>query len=62
MKNKHRGSSFDDFLKDEGLLEECKIEAMKRVAAFRAEQRLKNHVLDSEDTCDSETLIMVGAK
>lgn len=28
---KHIGSSFDDFLKEEGILKECKEEAAKRV-------------------------------
>jgi antitoxin HicB len=41
MKNKHRGSSFDDFLKEEGLFEECNAEAVKRVIAFQLEQELK---------------------
>jgi len=29
-KHKHIGSSFDDFLEEEGILEECKEEATKR--------------------------------
>ena len=41
MKNKHRGSSFDDFLKEEGLFEECNAEAVKRVIAFQLEKELK---------------------
>ena len=41
MKNKHRGSSFDDFLKEEGIFEECDAEAVKRVIAFQLEQELK---------------------
>lgn len=34
MKNRHRGSSFNEFLKEEGLFEECTAEAIKRVIAF----------------------------
>jgi antitoxin HicB len=45
MKNKHRGSSFDDFLKEEGLLEECNAEAVKRVIAFQLEKELKKQKL-----------------
>ena len=41
VKNKHRGSSFDDFLKEEGLFEECNAEAVKRVIAFQLEKELK---------------------
>lgn len=29
--NKHRGSSFDDFLASEGILEECELEAKRRM-------------------------------
>lgn len=45
MKNKHRGSSFDDFLKEEGLFEECNAEAVKRVIAFQLERELKKQKL-----------------
>jgi antitoxin HicB len=45
MKNKHRGSSFDDFLSDENLLEECTAEAVKRVIAFQLERELKKQKL-----------------
>lgn len=41
MKNKYRGSSFDDFLKEEGLFEECNAEAIKRVLSFQLEKELK---------------------
>ena len=41
MKNKYRGSSFDDFLKEEEIFEECNAEAVKRVIAFQLEQELK---------------------
>jgi hypothetical protein len=35
MKNKHVGSKVDDFLKEEGLLEESQAVAIKRVLAFQ---------------------------
>lgn len=45
MKNKHRGSSFDDFLKEEGVFEECNAEAIKRVLSFQLEKELKKQKL-----------------
>ncbi len=34
-KNKHRGSNFDDFLKEEGILEEVELKAAKRETALK---------------------------
>jgi hypothetical protein len=45
MKNKHRGSNFEDFLKEEGIFEECHAEAVKRVIAFKLEEELKKQKL-----------------
>lgn len=39
--NPHRGSSFDDFLKEDGLLEEVTATAMKRVLAWQIAQAMK---------------------
>ncbi len=39
--NKHRGSNLEDFLKEEGIFEECNAEAVKRVIAFQLESELK---------------------
>jgi predicted XRE-type DNA-binding protein len=41
MKNKHIGSSFDEFLKEEGIYEETTDIAIKRVIAFQIEQEMK---------------------
>ena len=41
MKQQHIGSSFDDFLKDEGLLAECEAGALKRVVAWQIEREMK---------------------
>jgi len=41
MKNKHAGSNFDDFLKQEGILEETTAAATKRVIAFQVQQLMK---------------------
>jgi predicted thioesterase len=39
-KNPHIGSSFEDFLAEEGLLEECTNTALKRVIAWQVEQAM----------------------
>ncbi|MFH0724892.1 MAG: helix-turn-helix domain-containing protein [Pseudomonadota bacterium] len=45
MTNKHIGSSFDDFLQEEGLLEECTESAIKAVIAFQIKQIMeKDHL------------------
>jgi len=40
-KNKYIGSSFDDFLAEEGILEEVTAVAMKRVIAWQIEEAMK---------------------
>lgn len=44
-KNKHTGSDFDDFLKEEGIYEECSAEAVKRVLAYQIQQEMKKQKL-----------------
>ncbi len=39
--NPHQGSSFDDFLKEEGIYEEVTATAMKRVLAWQIAQAMK---------------------
>ncbi|HEX3881307.1 MAG TPA: helix-turn-helix transcriptional regulator [Stellaceae bacterium] len=39
--NPHIGSSFSDFLKEEGIYEEVTAHAIKRVLAFQIEQAMK---------------------
>ncbi len=41
MDNQHIGSSIDDFLAEEGLLEEATERAIKRVLAWQIEQEMK---------------------
>ena len=49
MKNKHKGSNFDDFLEEEGLLEETEAVTIKRVIAFELEKTIKaKHVSKSK--------------
>ena len=40
-KNPHRGSKFDDYLAEEGLLEEVTATAMKRVLAWQIAQAMR---------------------
>lgn len=40
-KNPHTGSSFDDFLAEEGILEETTAIALKRVIARQLEEKMK---------------------
>ncbi len=48
-KHKHIGSKFDDFLEEEGILEECKEEAAKRVLVWQLEQEIqKQHLTKNE--------------
>jgi DNA-binding phage protein len=41
MKNKHIGSSFDEFLEEEGLLAQAEAAAVKRVLAYQIEREMK---------------------
>ena len=44
-RNPHRGSSFDDFLKDEGVYEETQACAIKRVLAWQLQQAMEQEGL-----------------
>jgi len=41
MANKHRGSSLESFLEEEGILAETEALAVKRVIAYQLEQEMK---------------------
>jgi antitoxin HicB len=43
--NKHIGSNFDDFLKDESLLENTEANAIKRVIAYQLQDAMKHRHL-----------------
>lgn len=45
MDPKHLGSDFDDFLREEGLLEEAEAVASKRVLAYQIAQAMKQRNL-----------------
>ncbi len=42
MNENHLGSDFDDFLAEEGLLEEAEVIAVKRVLAFQISELMKS--------------------
>ena len=48
-KNRHIGSSFDDFLSKEGLLADVEAVAIKRVVAFQVAQFMKNQRISKTD-------------
>ena len=43
--NKHLGSNFDDFLREEGVLSDATATAIKRVLAYQIQQEMKQHRL-----------------
>jgi len=43
--NKHIGSSFDDFLEEEGLLAETEAVAIKRIIAYQVSQMMQSQKL-----------------
>jgi len=45
MKKKYLGSDFDDFLREENLLEDSEATAAKRVIAFQIAQEMKRRKL-----------------
>lgn len=51
-KNKHIGSSFDDFLEEEGILEEVDAAAIKHVIAFQLEMKMKKLHLTKKQTAE----------
>lgn len=49
MTNKHKGSTFDSFLEEEGLLDEAEAVAIKRVIAYEFEQAMKKKHISKSD-------------
>ena len=50
--NPHTGSSFDDFLKEEGIHEECTASALKRVLAWQIEQEMNSQNITKSAMAD----------
>jgi antitoxin HicB len=48
-KSKYIGSDFDDFLAEEGILEETEAVAAKRVLVFQMEKELKKQHMNKEE-------------
>jgi len=48
-KEKHIGSSFDDFLEEEGILEEVEEVAAKRVFVFQLQKEMKKQSVDKAE-------------
>jgi len=49
MVNKHKGSNFNDFLEEEGLLGEVEAIAVKRVIAYQISQTMKKKDINKTD-------------
>lgn len=49
MNNNHIGSDFDDFLAEEGLLEETEAMAVKRVLAYQIAELMKSQSLSKAE-------------
>lgn len=50
--NKHIGSNFDDFLKDEGILEEIEEVVAKRIFVFQVEKEMKKQGIDKVELAE----------
>ena len=50
--NPHTGSSFDDFLKEEGIYEECTASALKRVLVWQIEQEMHRQKITKSAMAD----------
>jgi antitoxin HicB len=48
-KDKHIGSSFDDFLKEKGIYEQAQAHAVKRVLAWQIEQAMMQQGISKSD-------------
>jgi len=52
MNKKHLGSNFDDFLREEKLLDAAEAVAVKRVIAFQIEREMKGRKLATDEVTD----------
>ena len=51
-KNKHIGSNFDDFLKEEGMLEEIDEVVAKKIFVFQMEKEMKKQGMDKAELAE----------
>jgi len=47
-RNKHRGTNFDEFLRDEGILEEVEVKAAKRAVVLQLEKLMRSQSLSKK--------------
>jgi hypothetical protein len=50
-KNPHIGSSLDEFLKEEGILEETRTAALKESLAWQVQKAMKRAKIDKVESC-----------
>lgn len=50
--NKHKGSTFDSFLEEEGLLENSEAVAIKRVIAYEIQMKMKKAHLNKTEVAE----------
>ncbi len=50
--NKHRGSNFDDFLKEQGIYEEAKNRSVKKVIAWQIAEAMKEQNISKTKMAD----------
>lgn len=53
MKNAHKGSTFDSFLEEEGLLDQVEATAIKRVITYQIEQAMKKQHMSKKKMADT---------
>lgn len=51
-KNKHIGSNFDDFLQEEGMLEDIEEVVAKRIFVFQVEKEMKKQGIDKVELAE----------
>ena len=51
-KNKYIGSNFDDFLKEEGILEEIEEVVAKKIFVFQMEKEMKRQMVDKAELAE----------
>ena len=52
MTSKHKGSTFDSFLEEEGIFDESEAIAIKRVIAYQIERNMEKKHLSKSDMAD----------
>lgn len=52
VNNPHQGTSFDDFLKTDGIYEECTAVALKKVLAWQLEDAMKTQKITKKEMAE----------